>query len=68
MPITPRSIGEQILAAMNEPFHVLGTNSRLGASIGIVLNPGLSQFGDAGCAEKRDACPAICKEARRPPL
>ncbi len=39
-----KCVGEEILAAMNEPFHAHGSTSYLGASIGIVSSSGPADF------------------------
>ena len=51
-PIAADIVGHELLRRMNEPFHVGGSVCHLGASIGIVLCPGLSHFEVADAALK----------------
>ena len=51
-PIAANVIGQGILLRMSDPFHVGGSVCHLGASIGIVLCPGLSHFEVADAALK----------------
>ena len=51
-PIAADIVGHELLRRMNEPFHVGGSVCHLGASIGIVLCPGLSHFAVADAALK----------------
>ncbi|RYC28877.1 GGDEF and EAL domain-containing protein [Lichenibacterium minor] len=51
-PIAADIIGQEILQRIGEPFHIGGSVSHLGASIGIVLCPGLSHFDAADAALK----------------
>lgn len=47
-----KCVGDEILTAMIEPFHVHGSTSYLGASIGIVSSSGPAHFEDAGAVLK----------------
>ncbi len=51
-PIAADAIGHGLLQRMGEPFHVGGSVCHLGASVGIVLCPGLSHFDVADAALK----------------
>ncbi len=51
-PVAADAIGQGLLQRMGEPFHVGASVCHLGASVGIVLCPGLSHFDVADAALK----------------